>query len=433
MKHTINTLVMMLFAASVVLIPELSCAAAGAAGTCTNQPVYDTAIAGALDSIIGDIIDLVVQALGNVSQNLYTGIVGSPNYVYATMAAMALFITFYGVSFALGLVPLSFGQAGMRLFKVGIIFMVMSPGGWGYFTQTIYTFFECGTNYLINLFMVIGQGAFAFFSIPGLGTIAMGAGSFSFLPGSCWFQDPAAPFAMLENTVQDVFSPKFFIMMIATMGTGPFGPILGMVIAASMFSLFMMIIAALEIYLLAMVIRALLYGLAPIFFVFMLFDRTKHIFAGWVNQLVNFSLQPVLLFAFLTFFAAMIQSSVDDILANTQDLCFVKVDMMAGNSPFDVQNWRFNVDGQPCEGEWTLEGNTATCGTVSITPVEPIYIIVFLVLTHIGTKMAKVVTEVAAEIASSTLYLTNLSSMQGMMGGTGGVLNPAHRMRAGQS
>ncbi len=350
--------------------------------TCTDEPIYDVFIGESLDSILQDIVTLVNDALVGVAERLYDGIISSGSYRDAVFAAMTLYLIFYAVGFLFGFVPAIFGQALMRIIKIGLIFMIMSPAGWGYFSDIVVTFFEDGTNYLINLMIAIGSGA---------GTIGV-------------TDDVAAPFAILEGVMTKIFSPKMFIVIVGSFSTGPFGPIMAMAMIWAVFNLFMLILRALEIYLLSLVIRTLLFGLAPIFFAFLMFDRTKQLFMGWINQLVNFSLQPILLFGFLAFFVIMLESSVDELMPPGEvELCYTQMEHL-GKTPYDIQHWRFKVKNEKYQGEWTWKGPLGEENPVPF-PIEVINILIFLILSHIGTKMSTVITEIASELASSTVRL----------------------------
>ncbi len=349
------------------------------ADTCTDQPIYDVFFEDRLDEMLQDIVNLVNDALIGVAERLYNGIINSDNYRSAILAAMILYLTFYAVGFIFGFVPAVFGQVLMRLIKIGTIFMIMSPLGWFYFSEIVVRFFDEGTNYLINLFIAMASGA---------GTAYVST-------------DVAEPFALLEGVIRQVLSPKMFVMIVGSFTTGPYGPLMAMALLWGVFNLFMMILRAMEVYLLSLVVRTLLFGLGPIFFGFMMFDRTKQIFMGWVNQLVNFSLQPILLFAFLSFFVVLIEESVEQLMPPGEvELCYTKMEHV-GKMPYDMQHWRFKLKGEVYEGEWSYKGPEPNFPF----PIEVIDILIFIILAHLGTKMSTVVTELASEIASGTLRL----------------------------
>jgi type IV secretory pathway VirB6-like protein len=55
-------------------------------------------------------------------------------------------------------------------------------------------------------------------------------------------------------------------------------------------------------------------ALAPIFIILILFQRTYKLFEGWLSMVINFALQPILMFAFLGLFIAMITASLQPLL-----------------------------------------------------------------------------------------------------------------------
>lgn len=406
MKRSNWLAILMLACAVGLLLPAGAYAAA--ADACTDQPIYDMFGGGRLDSILQDIITLVATALDGVWVNLYEGIIASTNYQNAVFATLTLYLLFYATSFLFGFAQATFAQALMRIIKIGIIITVMSS--LTEFNQTVVPFFECGTNWLIAQMISIGGGT---------------ALNWSGCPG-----DPGAPFALLEGIMRQVFSPKMFIITVGSLTTGPYGPVMAMALIWTVFNIFMMILKALEIYLLAMIIRTLLFGLAPVFFVFLLFDRTKHIFMGWVNQLVSFSLQPVFMFAFLAFFTVMLEGAITDITQSV-DLCYTKMEHV-GKSPYDIQHWRFKVDGGPYEGEWTWKGCVG-CTNTAPFPISIYSILLVMILAYIGIKMSSVVTAIAADIAQSSMKLDQLPGtlntwFNGLRGGGGhGMSTPIPR------
>jgi type IV secretory pathway VirB6-like protein len=291
-----------------------------------------------------------------------------------------------------GLVQFTLGQGLIRLVKIGFIFWLMSPGGLAFVLNYIYEFFHFGTNYLINVMVAIGQG----------------------LPPSTATASVSAPFEVLDGVVRVIFSPRMFVTVIATLITEPYGPIMGMALGYAIFSFAMAMLKALKVYVLSLIVKALLFGLTPVFFVFLLFDRTKNLFQGWLNQLINFSLQPILLFAFLAFFAVMLESSARSILPDDEvHVCYVKHDNQA-TTMLDMHAWRFAciVDGtaEPYEGDYNAYG-PLECPPGSALPTFPINVVnilIFLLLTHIASQMVSVVTTIATELSSSITALDRI-------------------------
>lgn len=390
--------------------------AATLADTCTDAPIYDVFFGDRLDGILTDIVDLIKLSLVAVIETLYFGIILSPNYQGAVSAAITLFIAFYAVSFIFGFVPANFSQALIRLFKIAIVAGMMTPAGYQMFGSTMVCIF--GPSDTLGAFLGLACYPTAVdWLISQMIMLAHGGIPLGFAGEN--------HFIILEPIMRQVFSPRMFILVIGSMTTGPFGPIMAMALMWSIFNLFLMVLKAMEVYLLSLIIRALLLGMAPIFFAFMFFDRTKHIFMGYINQLVSFSLQPVFLFAFLAFFVTMLESAIADLWigpGGAVELCYTKMEHM-GKTPYDVQHWRFKVNGEVYEGEWTWKGPVNVAGPPF--PISVLSILVFLILCHIGTKMSTVVVEVATEIAQSSVRLTDVPNslgnwFGGMRGGGGG-------------
>jgi type IV secretory pathway VirB6-like protein len=88
------------------------------------------------------------------------------------------------------------------------------------------------------------------------------------------------------------------------------------------------VLRAVYIYLTALVVRGLLYALAPIFIALAMLKATKSLFDGWLQQLISYTLQPVLLFAFLSVFFEIITSFIDILgvssISGATDICYME-------------------------------------------------------------------------------------------------------------
>jgi len=160
-----------------------------------------------------------------------------------------------------------------------------------------------------------------------------------------------------------------------------------------------------------LVLKLLLIALSPLFISFLLFDRTRHLFDGWLNQMVNACLQPIFVFIFFAFFVALLQASINNILATP--VCWTEwMDSIRG-TPFAVHYWRFaqrNKEGEwePFSGTYSFDGG----GTAEnpIFPIDIMSVLVFLVLAELAGRFNNVVVMIANEIASAS---TRLSDFQG--------------------
>lgn len=360
------------------------------------------------DGLVTQIIDYIKEVVDDTSRALFTGITQDPGFKAAVNASFTLMIAFFGAAFMFGVVPLTYSQALIRGLKMAFIMALIGGGGWVFFSDYVVTFFNDGTDELID--HVIG--------------IATGDTS-----SSIGANGAPQPFRKLEDVAGDALSPEMMISTLTAFTTGPMGPAMGGMMGIGLMAFIQMLVRAVRVYVISLVAKALLFGLAPIFISFLLFDRTKSIFNGWLNQLVNYSLQPLLLFTFLSFFVVLMQSSLDNILQ--VDACWQTTQVLSGETSENMF-WRYNDEnGNPTTSAFTWEG-LASCvkgggsgGACSDFPISILDILTFLILSHLAYRFSDVVVHIATEIASSMLALDKLRS------GFGDVINRAQDKTSG--
>ena len=210
--------------------------------------------------ILSNITNFLKSVINSASHDLFTAFTGSDIYANAVNAAIILMVALYGVGFLIGVVQANFAQVLTRLIKVGIILAVISPGGWDFFNNNVVHFFNDGTDQIIGKVISIGTGT--------------DAGDMS---APDW-----TPFLQLDGLGKVILSPDMVIAVLgATLNGGPYGLMMGGLLSAAMLGLIKLFIHALKLYATAFVVRSLLIGVAPIFIVFLLFERTKQLFSGW--------------------------------------------------------------------------------------------------------------------------------------------------------
>ncbi len=339
----------------------------------------DGAIA-ATDGKVTEIIRFVTDTVGAASRSMYQGIISNNSYSAALNAATALMVVIYGVGFTVGVIQATFSQALLRLFKIGLIYTLVSPnGGWAFFNLYVVTFFNGGADELIRGVMSIGTN------------ITLSTGS--------------STFYVLDRIADLMLSPD---MVIAILGSftngGPFGLTYGLLMTYAMFGVIKLIIEALRIYAVSFVIRSLLLGLAPIFLVFMLFDKTKQLFTSWVNALVNQSLLPVLYFTFISFFLVLIINAQQSMLGDVE-LCFSETTSATGVTN-KFSKWVFKTDGAkaPELTSYGWEGPTSCLtgkGECKPFPIEMLGLLSFLILVFVANEFSRVVDNIARDISNS--------------------------------
>ncbi len=415
MKRRLGKLAIMLCA--ILCVSSNAAYAVTGNETCTDfATLYSNASAGT-PGILSNITTFIKGVITTASSDLFNAFTGSTNYTTAVYAAITLMITVYGVGFLIGIVQANFAQVLTRLIKIGIILTLISPGGWNYFNDNVGHFFNDGTDQIIGKVISIGTGT--------------------------TYDPTAGPFVTLDGIAKVMLSPD---MVIAVMGStfngGPYGLLMGGLLGAAMAGLIKLFIQALKIYATSFVVRALLLGVAPIFIVFLLFERTKQLFSGWVNVMVFLTLQPILFFTFVSFFIVMLQTASQTMMGGNE-LCWSEFKSVGG-SQNKMSFWRFkkpggsiDTDEQTWQGPvscYLNGGNDENGKPCPNFPINIVDILSFLILIYVAGKFGSVVEQIATEISNSFVNLdqgSKLALNQGKAAeGAGG--SPANAPAGGQ-
>ena len=348
-------------------------------------------VPGAQKGILSDVYGFIKDVVGTATRTIFETFTGSPSYLRAINAAMILMVTFYAIGFMVGIVQPSFQQMLMRIVKVSFIYALISPGGWQFFSDNIVHFFQDGSDSLII----------------GIQQIATG------IPPA----PDATPFYALDGIAKFVMHPDTLIALMGAFTSGPYGLAMGGLMTIAFFGFFKLIIRTLEVYAITFVARSLILGLAPIFLGFLLFDRTKNIFTAWVNSLINLSLQPVLMFVFLSFFLTLINTSAQKMLGS--ELCWTSFQTVTGTSDL-MSFWRFKDStlNAPISGEMTFEGslecllNPSTATKCKAFPISIIDILSFLILVYLATRFADVVDKISSELSNAYVALDTTGKLE---------------------
>lgn len=370
--------------AGLIAIPQLAHAqVVSGPETCTGFSDLAKQANANTPGLLTNITDYVKEVVNGATQNLYQAFTNSGAYQAAVGAAITLMIVIFGVSFLIGVVQASFGQVLIRLAKIGIILTLISPAGWQFFSDYAVKFFNDGTDQLIGIVMEIGTGVAA---------------------------TANQPFVVLDGLAKIVLSPD---MIIAIMGSvfnsGPYGLAMGGLLGVGVFGLLKMLINGLRLYAISFVMRSLMLGVAPIFVVFLLFDKTKQLFSGWVNILVLLSFRPILYFTFISFFLVMLTSATTNMMGG-KELCWVAYKGTQGTEN-KLSFWRFkNKDGTFPDIETSSWDGLITCRLnggkeCPPFPLNIVDILSFLILVFVAGKFAEVTGQIANEISNSFLNI----------------------------
>ena len=340
-----------------------------AADTCTAKPDGTPTTEGTItnDNIITGVVNTIKTKLTSISQKLFVTVTADSGFVGAVRAAMTLYIAIYGILFMAGLVEIKFHDFIVTLFKVGVVGALLSASSWQLFNGIIVKFFNDGTDQLINQ----------------ITSVAVGSSSAS--------NGTAGAFAALDSALSKAISPNMIKTILASGAANIYGAFFVGMLAISVVLFMKSIIQAVWVYVMSLAMKTLLFGLAPIFIPCILFQRTKHLFDGWLNQIISASVLPVLLFVFLTFFVQLMDAAMVNVLHTP--ICWSALPDVARGSGIETFFHRFMV--QDASGNWTPKTGAMSDGF----PIDLVAVLTFLILAYIANSFNAVVIAISAEIA----------------------------------
>ena len=222
-----------------------------------------------VSKLLNKLITPIVDNFTNLSHQIYANF-GSRHFLNIVRMSLMIYIMVYGVQFALGLTKISAYDLLFRIIKIGVVVELFDvANSWSFFNTYFFQFFQSGMNSLISY--VTGDYT------------ANKIGIFGFVDG-----------------IFSIFFAKQTWIKLLALGPHLVG-IFYMIAIIQIMALYILILArAIVAYLLVIVGIALLISLAPIFFVLLLFKKTKSYFDNWIARLVDYALQPILMFGALS-------------------------------------------------------------------------------------------------------------------------------------
>lgn len=217
---------------------------------------------------------------GGVVKSLFSNI--SRGLIPAIQASLVLYITVYGIMFLLGMVQNTKADAMIRIIKIAFVLALCTDTSWKLFGQNLFDLFVRTTNQLIFYFSNNFTGNF----------------------------ETDKTFVFLDRTVGVILTREFWLRMLALLFAGPVGWLFMSLILWATGVFFAAVMEAMMTYLMIVIAIGLLLSIAPIFIAFILFQRTKQIFEGWLKMIVSFALRPMFIFASLAFLNEVLMAAL---------------------------------------------------------------------------------------------------------------------------
>lgn len=247
----------------------------------------------------------IIYEVNGQSMNVYKYIISNPSFQVILKMSLILFVAFYGLFYVMGLSDFSHGELITRIVKIGLVYMFLGARGWEWFQLIFVEFFKDGVNYL---------------------TFSM-ASSFDDSVGvaikSNQFYDKSILFRPIDRVIDLFISPIVQKKISALFFEGWVGWIFFLLVYWGFYIYIVSVVSAVMLYITAQMFISILFAIAPVFFVFLLYSRTKSFFDNWVKQLISFSLQQIFLMMTLGFFSMMFYEVLKMIL--NYEVCFEPV------------------------------------------------------------------------------------------------------------
>ena len=227
-------------------------------------------------------------------ESAFGELVGEGSYFQTILrTVLALYISYMGLLFVIGLANISQGELFAKIIRIGIIYMFVSPGGWEFFYTYIIQFFEGGAEDLAEIFTYSLRPELEGDELGLGGSFAVFDYFFYYL-----FQE-----VILTKLVAILFSPLLI------------GWLLFALVLGGVFCVLVAIVKVYILYVFAKVILAILFIIGPIFFIFLVFDSTKEFFRNWLNMVISYSLQLAMLFFVVNIFGFMLLAALFDVFS----------------------------------------------------------------------------------------------------------------------
>lgn len=225
-----------------------------------------------------DLLNTIDAAIGSFVIDLFTGI---SNDITSTLRLMMILsITLYGLAMMKGWVETNLKEAIKHVFMALIVYIFATNVG--LFTSLTYEIFTNAPNQLMGRILSHGGG-------PGE------AGINTFI-GNAYDQGIKTAGDLMFGSSWNALGLKLMGFLVAAA-----------TIAMCGYAGFLVVMSKIAV--------AVLLGLSPIFIAFMMFKGTRGLFEGWLRQVLNFALIPLLTYAIMLFCLAIIATPVNDMTA----------------------------------------------------------------------------------------------------------------------
>jgi type IV secretory pathway VirB6-like protein len=244
------------------------------------------------------LVNVTVDGKGNISSN---------GFLSALRASLVLYVIIYGGMFMMGMVEDKQEDFLKRIIRFGMLATLLSAGSWNFFNNYLFSLFTEGIDSLIGAMTIQ-------FSPTDSSVMIDPVTGDPIVTGSAAVGVSNNIFAFADMTASKFLNLDSLKKIMGLLFASPLGIVYVILILMGLVLFVFSLVKALLLYLLALLAISLLLILAPIFISFMLFERTRPLFDGWIKNLMNYTLQPVLVFAAISIFNVFIYTALAKLL-----------------------------------------------------------------------------------------------------------------------
>ena len=226
------------------------------------------------------LLNTIDAAIGAFVIDLFIGL--SNDLTSTLRLMMILSITLYGLAMIKGWIATSLQEAIKHIFMAVIVYLFATQVG--LFTDITYDLFTNAPNQIMGKVLSHSGGPNA----SGINTFI----------GNAYDQG--------IRTAADLMFGTGWSIGLKIMGT----LVAAATIALCGYAGFLVVMSKIAV--------AVLLGLSPLFIAFLMFKTTRGLFEGWLRQLINFALIPLLTYAIMLFCLAIVATPINDLMVAQQ-------------------------------------------------------------------------------------------------------------------
>ena len=237
----------------------------------------------------GDVDPVTGMRQGGYAKTMYNSLV--KQITSLVQSVLLLYITFSGIGYFTGTTPASKDHIAKSVIRIGVIMQLISPTSWDFFNLYLFSALRMIMVQVIN---ILGN--------PRLSSITQVHGtedSFNFFDG------------ILGIFVSDIF----WMRLVAIYASGILGFVVGVLLTITMFKVLKACLYGLLLYVQALLGLALMFAMAPLFLITILFATTRNIFEAWLKQMISYIAQPLFYFATLAIMIEIITQIMNNNIA----------------------------------------------------------------------------------------------------------------------